>query len=293
MFLLLSRIIRQRWLALSLVSALALTACSAIKIGYEQTPTLVYWWMDGHLDLEGDQPSQMREALERLQRWHRQNELPPTADLLARLATLAQAPLDAEQACRLTREAERRADRFMHEAVRTAAPLATRINTRQIGHLSAQFDRKNTQWEEKWLEGPPHARLQRRLDRLVDRYTDFYGSLSTEQVGLLRQQLARSAWTPEWGRRDRLRQQRELLSALMRIEQEKLGAKPAEALLLGVWERWMQPPDATGKAVAQKMVQQGCENLAQLHNSASPEQRQRAARRLRAYEQDLRDLIGP
>jgi hypothetical protein len=66
-----------------------------------------------------------------------------------------------------------------------------------------------------------------------------------------------------------------------------------EADLWGVWQRWLESPDAAGKAVMQKMVQQGCENLAQLHNSTSPEQRQRVARRLRAYEQDVRDLIRP
>ena len=42
----------------------------------------------------------------------------------------------------------------------------------------------------------------------------------------------------------------------------------------------------------QTLVQQACQSLAELHNSASAEQRQRAARRLRAYEQDLRELAG-
>jgi hypothetical protein len=55
----------------------------------------------------------------------------------------------------------------------------------------------------------------------------------------------------------------------------------------------MDPPDAYGRGVIQKLRSQACENLAQLHNSATPEQRLRAARRLRAYEQDLRDLIRP
>jgi hypothetical protein len=45
--------------------------------------------------------------------------------------------------------------------------------------------------------------------------------------------------------------------------------------------------------MVQKMTQQACDNLAQLHNTTSPEQRQRATRRLRAYEQDIRELIKP
>jgi hypothetical protein len=45
--------------------------------------------------------------------------------------------------------------------------------------------------------------------------------------------------------------------------------------------------------MVQKMTQQACDNLAQLHNTTTPEQRQRASRRLRAYERDLRDLTKP
>jgi hypothetical protein len=43
----------------------------------------------------------------------------------------------------------------------------------------------------------------------------------------------------------------------------------------------------------QAMSQQACNNLTQLHNTTSAEQRQRAVRRIRAYERDLRDLILP
>ena len=67
----------------------------------------------------------------------------------------------------------------------------------------------------------------------------------------------------------------------------------AEAQLWGVWKRWLQPPDAGQRAVVQTLSQRACENLAQLHNTATPEQRGRAARRLRAYERDLLDLNRP
>jgi hypothetical protein len=111
---------------------------------------------------------------------------------------------------------------------------------------------------------------------------------------MVKAQLQQSVWTPEWGQRDRLRRQQDLLSALQRASQSNSSALPqVEADLWAVWQRVLVPPDPAGKAMVQKMVQQGCENLAQLHNSTSPEQRLRAARRLRAYEQDLRDLIRP
>jgi Family of unknown function (DUF6279) len=291
-FLLLSKIIRHRGLALALLGALALSGCSMVKLGYEQAPSLTYWWLDGQLDFSDAQTPQVRESLESLHRWHRQHELPPYAALLARMATLAEGPADPAPTCQLTHEAQQRLDMLMHEAIHTAAPLAAQLSTRQIRHFSAHMEQKNAKWEEEWLQGSPAARQQRRLDKLVDRFSDFYGPLSPAQVNLLRRQVEQSAWSPEWGRQERLRQQRDLLDVLMRIEQEHLSIRQSDAALLGVWERWMQPSAETDRQRWRHWIEQGCRNLAELHNSTSTEQRQRAARRLRAYEKDLRELAG-
>lgn len=292
MFLLISRIIRQRCLALALLGALALAGCSAVKFGYEQSPSLLYWWLDSHLDFTDAQSVKMREALERLQRWHRQHELPLYAELLARAATMAEGPLEAEQVCQIEHHLQQRLDTLLHEALRQLSPVAVQIDARQIRHLSNHLDEKNAQWEDRWLQGSPSARLQRRLDKLVERHADFYGALTPAQTKLLKQQLERSVWSPEWGRQERLRQQRDLLGTLMRIDLENRSARSAELALLGVWERWLEPRSAADRQRWQDWVEQGCKNLAELHHSTSTEQRQRAAQRLRAYEKDLRELAG-
>jgi hypothetical protein len=277
---------------LAVLAAWLLTGCSAIKLGYEQGPSLSYWWLDAHLDFNSSQSPQVREALDRLQRWHRQRELPLYADLLARTATLAEGPIDAEQVCQVEREVLQRLDALQRETIRAFSPVAAQIDARQIRHLSTHLEQKNARWEDEWMQGSASARLQRRLDKQVDRYTDFYGSLSSAQTRLLRRHLEQSLWSPEWGRQERLRQQRDLLGTLMRIEQENLPARSAETALLGVWERWLTPPAEADRQRWQAWLEQGCKNLAELHNSTSAEQRQRAARRLRAYEKDLRELAG-
>jgi hypothetical protein len=105
--------------------------------------------------------------------------------------------------------------------------------------------------------------------------------------------VSQSVWSPEWGRHDQLRREQDLLSTLRQVTQSKATSDQVEAALMGVWQRWFMPPDEAGRALVQKMTQQACDNLAQLHNSTSPEQRQRVARTLRAYERDIRDLIKP
>ena len=281
-----------RWFLWVLV--LWLQGCSAIKLGYQQLPNLSYWWLDSAVSFSDAQTTQTKEALAQLHRWHQSEELPAYADLLKRLAAQSTEPLQAQQVCKTWDDIDKAMDRTMRKTVSLAAPVALVLGPEQLNHLSQYWIGKNKDWDKEWGQGSASERLERRLSKAVERYSDFYGPLTATQTAMVKAQLLQSAWTPEWGRQDRLRRHQDLLSALQKASQSNASALPqVEADLWAVWERWMAPPDAAGRAVVQKMVQQGCDNLAQLHNSASPEQRQRAARRLRAYELDLRDLIRP
>ena len=281
-----------RWFLLAVV--LWLQGCSAVKLGYQQLPNLSYWWLDSAVSFNDAQSAQAKDALTQLQRWHKREELPVYADLLQRLATQSAEPLQAQQICNAWEDIDKAMDRTMRQTVRLAAPVALMLGPEQLSHLNQHWVSKNKDWDKEWVQGSASERLERRLDKTIERYSDFYGPLSAAQTAMVKAQLQQSAWSPEWGQRDRLRRHQDLMAALQKASQSNASALPkVEADLWGVWERWLQPPDATGKAVMQKMVQQGGDNLAQLHNSASPEQRQRAARRLRAYEQDLRDLLKP
>ena len=281
-----------RWFVWAVL--LCLQGCSAVKLGYQQLPHLSYWWLDSAVSFNDAQSVQVKDALTQLHRWHKREELPVYADLLQRLAAQSADPLQAQQICNAWEDIDKAMDRTMRQTVHLAAPVALMLGPEQLSHLNQYWIGKNKDWDKEWVHGSASERLERRLGKTVERYSDFYGPLSAAQTAMVKAQLQQSAWSPEWGQRDRLRRHQDLMTALQKASASKGSTLPQmEADLWGVWERWMQPPDATGKAVAQKMVRQGCENLAQLHNSASPEQRQRAARRLRAYEQDLRDLIRP
>ena len=281
-----------RWFLLAVV--LWLQGCSAVKLGYQQLPNLSYWWLDSAVSFNDAQSAQVKDALTQLQRWHKREELPVYADLLQRLAAQSAEPLQAQQICNAWEDIDKAMDRTMRQTVRLAAPVALMLGPEQLSHLNQHWASKDKDWDKEWVQGSAGERLERRLGKTVERYSDFYGPLSAAQTAMVKAQLQQSAWSPEWGQRDRVRRHQDLMAALQKASQSNATALPkVEADLWGVWQRWLSPPDATGKAVMQKMVQQGCENLAQLHNSASPEQRQRAARRLRAYEQDLRDLIRP
>ena len=280
-----------RWLMV--LSLFLLQACSAIKLGYQQLPTLSYWWLDNYLAFSDTQTPRIKASLENLQRWHRQQELPLYTPLIARVAQSSQGNVQAQDICGLWSEGQARADRLVQEALRQTAPVIASLDLRQLDHLRRHFGLKNEDWEKQWLRGSHEERFKRRLNTAMDRYSDFYGDLTPSQTALLQSQMSQSEWTPEWGLQQRKRQQQDLLAALQKIQAFNLSAAQLEAELFGVWQRWFMPTQAGDAALSQKLRIQSCQNLAEFHNSTSSEQRQRAARRLRSYERDLLDLMRP
>lgn len=292
MFLLIARIIRQALVPFVCSGLLLLTGCSAVKVGYEQTPTLLYWWLDKHMDFSGAQTPVVRQALEDLQHWHRKHALPGYADFLARLADVALQPVDATQVCAYMREIETQLDQLAQRSIVLTAPVVTGLQTSQREHLQRYWTRKNEDWADDWLAPSEARRQEKRMEAAIERYEDFYGRLTPSQAEQVRRHVRDAVWTPQWGQQERLRRQQDLLQALDSIRNERLDAGQAQAVLWKVWQRWLNPLQDTDRQRMQAWREQGCRHLAELHNSTTPAQRHHAAKRLHAYEKDLRELVG-
>ncbi|MEY4694145.1 MAG: hypothetical protein RLZZ95_594 [Pseudomonadota bacterium] len=280
-------------LLLALSTLVLLQGCSAVKLGYQQLPTLSYWWLDSAVSFNDSQSTRVKEALSQVHQWHRSQELPTYLELLQRGIDLSQGPVQASQVCGVWTDIQTRLDRSMRVMVSQAAPVVTQLGPRQLSHLARHFETKNEAWDKEWLQGSAAERLERRTEKTLERYQSFYGDLTAAQTALIKTQVSQSPWQPEWGRQERLRREQELLTALRKLAQSDMPQEQAEAELWRVWQRWFMPPNETDRMVMQKMSQQACENLTQLHNTTSPEQRQRLTRKLRSYERDIRELMKP
>lgn len=281
-----------RWLTLTL-TLLVLQGCSAIKLGYQQLPTLSYWWLDSAISFNDAQSDRAKEALNQVYRWHRQEELPTYLGLLQLGSELSQGNVQASQVCEVWTDVQTKLDKTMRIAIAQAVPVVQILGPGQFSHLARYQEKKNEDWDKEWLQGNANDRLERRLDKTLERYRSFYGDLTGAQVALVKSQLSQSLWTPEWGRQERLRREQALLSTLRRLSQTKAPTAQVEAELFELWQRWFMPPDEAGRKRVQNMARQTCENLALLHNTTTADQRQRVVRRLQAYERDIRDLIKP
>ncbi len=271
-----------------------LTACSAVKLAYNNLPDLAYWWVDGFVDLNDGQSTQLRADLARLLDWHRANELPKIAELLQQIQRQAPADTTAQNVCRLFDEARSRFDVVGVQAESAAVALAMALSPAQIKHLEARYEKGNAKWRRDWLTGDRAERMEKRLNAAVERAEEFYGTLDDKQRAVLQVAIARSGFDPERSFAERLSRQQNLLRTLRTINGSNGAPRPSVAqaavLVRATLARSVQSPDPDYRAYAQQAILDNCQTYAQLHNGTSTQQRARAVARLAGYERDAREL---
>jgi len=272
-----------------------LTGCSAVRLGYNNLPDIASWWLDSYIDFSDTQGPQAKAALQKLQTWHRKEELPAIAELLVQAQTLAPQNITPEQACKIWEGAQVRIESFIQESSRLAAPVVSQLSAKQLKHLEKEWATRNEDWKKQWVQGTPDSRIKKRVDLAAERFNSFYGDLNLEQRQVLKQQFLQSTWSPEASYQRRLKRQQEQLIALQAMSSEI--TKPAmplaqvEKSLQSLILQSVRPKDTGDLSKQLQLEQQACQNLAQLHNTMSPAQRLKAQRKLKDYETDVRELM--
>ena len=283
------RIIARHALRLGAATVLALTlaACTATRFAYNQAPTVSYWWIDRYVDLSGTQTAQTREDLNAFFQWHRRQELPSYASLLRQWQAMSGDSVTPAQACSQFDDIRQRLDRAAAEAVEPFARLAVQLSPAQLENLKKQQAESNEKFEKDFLSGTPEQRLNKRLDKALERSESFYGKLNPAQRDMLRELLRKSPFDAQRTQAERLRRQADLLQTVREAQ-----ATPAKAqqLVRDHIERIRHSPVPEYEAYNRELIRQGCAQFATLHNSTSAEQRANAARVLKGYEDDLRVL---
>jgi hypothetical protein len=279
-----------------IVTLVAVTACSTVRLAYNQAPNLAYWWLDGYADLNGAQTTQVRQDIDRFMDWHRSNELPLYTTVLQQWQSLAPQDITPVQACSQFETVRGALQRAGERSLEPLTRLALSMSEPQQKYLQRQQAKSRDKFEKEFLRGSPEQRLNRRLDKTTDRFETFYGRLSPAQREQLRRDLQASPFDAQKSLQERLRQQAELrqhIAALQVAYPSMAGfTSPGPALDSSrqVMSRLLQSPTPGYAAYSESMVRHSCEMFARLHNSTTPEQRAHAVRVLQDYEADLRVL---
>ena len=275
-----------------LLAALALSGCSAARLGYNNSPTLVYWWLDSYFDFDDAQSLRVRNDLQSLQDWHRTTEVPLLAKKLNELQTMAQKQVNSEQVCAIVSDLQTRVQVTLERVTPTIAALAPGLQNAQLEHMSKEFERRNRKWQDEWIAGTPVERSERRMKQLVDRAESFYGNLTSVQEAVVRAHIANSSFDGPRQFQETQRRQKDALQVLRKVRAGEIAPTQAGAQVRGLLERTFKAPAPAYRRYLEQLTTEGCAAMAALHNSSTPEQRTRLVQTLKGYEVDARALAA-
>jgi Family of unknown function (DUF6279) len=284
--------LKLRWI-IGLALAMLLSACSLLRIGYSQAPTFGYWWIDGYVDLTGEQSLILRDNIDRWFEWHRRVEMPRYAALLARAQREVMEPkLSTEQLCFWRDEAQRRLDAALDEATPALATLAASLTSEQIRHMEGKLAKDGTELKRDFAQPDKAERAKVSFKRTLERYENLYGTLDDAQRAKLAQLLAASPFDADRWVAERERRNRDMLAALTKVS---AGGRPAEAAQAQAQaavrlfaEQALRSPRSEYRAYQEKLTQENCALAAAMHNVTTTAQRQFARDKLKGWEEDVR-----
>jgi hypothetical protein len=278
-----------------LLASLLLGGCSAVRIGYNQAPTLAWWWLDGYMDFDAEQAPRVKEALNHWFAWHRTTQLPDYANLLAAAQVQVLQPATPQQVCRWADELRVRLGAAFAQGVPMAADLLPGLKPEQLAHLEQRYRRSNRDFEEDYLQLDRDERQKAAVRRTIDRAEMLYGSLDERQRQLIAAGVAASPFDPAAWLAERQAVQADTLQTLSRLTAGGAARADRESNLAGLQAlaaRVQRAPPGPYRSYQQRLTEYNCAFVAQLHNSTTPAQRQAARGKLRAWEEDLRALAA-
>ncbi len=280
-----------RIIGLLMLSCL-LSACSAIKVVYNQSPQLAYWWLDDYLDFTNVQSPQVRTDLIRLQQWHQRTQLPGYADLLQKVALLMPTQVSPTQVCSLLGEVQSKVGEIEAQVEPAIVTMALSLNADQIHTLNNKYTKNNATWREDWIDSSDSAQAKKRYNQVLDRAKTLYGRITDTQKDLLHEYSTNPRDNTRLGYGERIRRQQDTAQILEKIALEQPKPEQARALVQGLFTRSLTSPDPVYRIYFDSLVQDGCARFAQLHNTTSNEQRAFAVKRLQGYAHDAQDLAA-
>lgn len=285
-------IIKRCIIGIGLLGLGVLGGCSAFKLGYGQGPALAHWWLDGYVDFDSNQSQRVREELRRWFAWHQQSQLTVYAVHLAQLRAESLQPVSGEKLCRWTDTTRDLLVPALERTLPAAADVVLTLSPAQLDRLEARYQERTAKMRSEMLLPDPQARQEAVLERTVKRYEDFYGKLSTQQRQLIDTRLRAAPVDPAMAMDRREKRHVEMMSELRAMVRERPSATQVQERLRLLVRRFDGRTPVEPASQARAMAEANCELAASVHNSATPQQRQALAEKLRGWESDLRALAG-
>ena len=270
------------------ISTLALGACSATRVAYDNADAMLRFMASSYLDLDAGQSEDLKPRIARFHQWHRANELPVYAGLLHSASQRASQGITTEDVAWGLASVRARYRRFAAKAAEDAAPVLATLVPAQLAALERKFAENNEKYAKEFLSSDDRQRRRAQGKRMLERFRDFAGELTSEQEARIERFVTVHERHLVLRFEDRQRWQRDLVAALReQRDPRELGRRLAEMFIkpeLRRSEEFLREDKRWDEDLGQL--------VADLDRSLSPGQRAHVVRRLSDYAEDFAVLAG-
>jgi len=276
---------------LSLMIVFSFSGCSSIQIGYNQSDTLLRWWIDDHLDLNDSQAEFVSSALKSQLTWHRQNVMPKLGDDLQKLRRKLAKPLTKADVLESFQDIRKHSYMTVEHFSKDFSRLALMLQPEQLKVMEKKFQSSNEKYRKEFMSGSPQKQNDKRIERVIDRTENFFGSLSKEQEQQIAKIVLNHPVDMDAVFKERLRRQRELLQLLRKVVNEKPSSENVEQLFLNYVRNFEYGTNSENKETIQKRTDQFSEMIAQITELMDDKQRRHAQHKVGDWADDVKNLV--
>ena len=286
--------LHQRFTCALLVLMLVVVAgCSSLRLAYNNGDTVLYWWLNAYVDLDRDQKGWVREDIDKLFDWHRKTQLKDYVEILRKGQKQVQGnPTQADLLADYS-EIKSRTQSLLLKAAPDLADLARSLKPEQIAQMEKKFKSNNDDYRKKFLTGDQEKRQQLRYKKSMEQFELWFGSFSGEQEALIRKASDARPLDNEIWLDERMRRQRNVLTLVQKVQNEKLGKEATVALINTlIKDSFERLEHSDRKAFFDAFENSTAQMILTVIKIATPAQKAHAVKRMQGWIDDFNSLAA-
>ena len=270
--------------------ALLIAACSTVRLGYNNADTLLLYSLDRYVSLTDEQEQMVRRRVAALMDWHRATQLTDYAAFIqSARGRLDGSVVTPAEILAFNEGLNARMAALGERAAPDVAALALTLTPAQIDQVERKIVDDNIKARKESTEAV-RQELDARAKKYAERAEFWLGKVSDQQVRLVRASLAGRPVDSLYWLEARERRTKDLVALLRRIQAERPPEAVAANWFRAYFRELARPSNADQRARAEAFRRDNARLIAQLVNSATPEQRAHLDGKLSGFESEFVQL---
>jgi len=267
------------------------SACSSLQIAYNQTDFLLKWWLDDYLDLSTDQDQLIDQAVTVQIKKHRQEELPKALQKIRALRSKLDRPLTIDEGTLIVKDIKTFSRDSINYLLEDASSLVLTLEPKQFTYMENAFKKSNKKFQNDYLSGNAEDRLDKRVEKIIERTESFSGDLNKSQKSQVKDIAKEYLLDMETVYQARTYKQQLILKVLKKINQDRPPASEVKTTLNQLFNEIELGTSQEQKDFEKKRDLHAGIVIAKISEILNDKQRKKAQSKIQSWENDVSVLI--